>query len=369
MIDKRKYFHRDQSILLDSFRLQSQAARVRPPRRQQAGTKNPLRKIQASGVTEDQYIELHTNLSEQEFRRIKRAQSKRVRIITRLSSRLSFSVAEGAGLAQEALASLAMKENFAEINLRKVNRSSTTPFGFEPYKELMLILIKGRRQCSLQLIEPNYKSISEDDCYLLITPLKIFAWLGRQANSIEKNKTLELIDYLKQTRDFGLRSETKFFILDQGKDDTENDVHAEFRYVLRADSDFHLSPGNVVDDEFYELNRVEANRVYRVENDFLMPLDDFCFRPLTISMLDPNRVLVFDFGSELYVWNGKLADKSTRQMGLQLAQQLWNDSFDFSECSVNPFDPLDGKFDLYYFLSRVVDRITLKLILNIYRTN
>ena len=56
--------------------MQSQAARVRPPRRQQAGAKNPLRQIQANIPTEDQYIEVHTNLSEQELRRLKRAQSK-----------------------------------------------------------------------------------------------------------------------------------------------------------------------------------------------------------------------------------------------------------------------------------------------------
>jgi hypothetical protein len=47
------------------IRLQSQAARVRPPRRQQQGAKNPLRQIQATMPTEDEYTEVHTNLSEQ----------------------------------------------------------------------------------------------------------------------------------------------------------------------------------------------------------------------------------------------------------------------------------------------------------------
>jgi supervillin len=75
----------------------------------------------------------------------------------------------------------------------------------------------------------------------------------------------------------------------------------------------------------------------------LIPLDDFCFRSLSVKILDSNDVFVFDFGSELYVWNGKYADKIKRNMGLQLAQQLWNDPYDFSECLINPFDPLDGK--------------------------
>lgn len=57
------------------FRLQSQGTRVRPPRRQQMGAKNPLKQIQATIPTENQYTEVHTNLSEQELRRLKRAQS------------------------------------------------------------------------------------------------------------------------------------------------------------------------------------------------------------------------------------------------------------------------------------------------------
>ena len=70
-------------------RLQSQAARVRPPRRQQQGAKNPLRQIQATIPIVDEYTEIHTNLSEQEIRRLKRAQSTR---LTKPSSSHSLSL-------------------------------------------------------------------------------------------------------------------------------------------------------------------------------------------------------------------------------------------------------------------------------------
>ena len=59
------------------IRLQAQPARVRPPRRQQQGAKNPLRQIQATIPTANEYTEVHTNISEQELRRLKRAQSKK----------------------------------------------------------------------------------------------------------------------------------------------------------------------------------------------------------------------------------------------------------------------------------------------------
>jgi len=63
-------------MFFNCIRLQSQPNRVRPPRRQQQGAKNPLRQIQATIPTADEYTEVHTNISEQELRRLKRAQSK-----------------------------------------------------------------------------------------------------------------------------------------------------------------------------------------------------------------------------------------------------------------------------------------------------
>ncbi|CAF1131336.1 unnamed protein product [Adineta steineri] len=313
-------------IAENTVRLQSQAPRVRPPRRQQQGAKNPLRQIQANIPTENEYTEIHTNVSEQEVRRIKRAQ-----------------IAENAGVAQEALAALTAGENFAEVNLRKIDQTPVAKFGYEPYKEIMLILIKGRRQCSLRLVNPMYESINEGDCYLLITPLKVFAWLGRYANTLEKARATDIIDYLRQHRDFGLRNEVKYFILDQAKDDTEDDSHAEFRDMLQGEIDDYKLINDVTDDDFYETNIIDLNRVYRVENDLLLPLENFCFRSLSIKILDPNEVFVFDFGSELYVWNGKFADKIKRNMGLQLAQQLWNDSYDYSESIINPYNPFDDE--------------------------
>ena len=214
---------------------------------------------------------------------------------------------------------------------------------FEPYKDLMLILVKGRRTCSLRLVKPTYASINEGDCYLLLTPLKVFAWFGPDANSSERARTTDLVDYLKQHRDFGLRNEVKYFLLDQNKDDMENDLHAEFRDILSGAIDDYQLADSVIDDEFYETNVSDLNRVYRVENDLLIPLNDYCFRDLSIKILDPNEVLIFDFGSELYVWNGKLAEKSKRNLGLQLGQQLWNEIYDTSECIIHPFDPLNDQ--------------------------
>ena len=52
------------------------------------------------------------------------------------------------------------------------------------------------------------------------------------------------------------------------------------------------------------------------------------------------QVLVFDFGTEFYVWQGKGVSFEERKQGMALAQKLWNKGYDYSECCVNPMAPL-----------------------------
>ena len=91
----------------------------------------------------------------------------------------------------------------------------------------MLILIKGRRHCSLRLVNPSFESMNEGDCYLLITPSKVFAWLGRYANALEKAKTMEIEGLPKKqlldlmTEKFG-SVEHAHLLLNNVKFDSEN---------------------------------------------------------------------------------------------------------------------------------------------------
>ena len=46
--------------------------------------------------------------------------------------------------------------------------------------------------------------------------------------------------------------------------------------------------------------------------------------------------MVFDFGSEMFVWSGKFAALEDRKKAFQLAKALWDTGYDYSECSINP---------------------------------
>ena len=52
------------------------------------------------------------------------------------------------------------------------------------------------------------------------------------------------------------------------------------------------------------------------------------FRSLTSSLFpaDDTRVLVYDFGSEVYVWNGRSAPFESRRIGLKLAKDYFDDA-------------------------------------------
>lgn len=46
--------------------------------------------------------------------------------------------------------------------------------------------------------------------------------------------------------------------------------------------------------------------------------------------------MVFDFGSEMYIWSGKFAPVERRKKAMDLAKELWNAEYDYSECAINP---------------------------------
>jgi len=41
-----------------------------------------------------------------------------------------------------------------------------------------------------RLIEPSQKSLNSGDCFVLVTKEDLFAWVGKEANAIERAKVL-----------------------------------------------------------------------------------------------------------------------------------------------------------------------------------
>ena len=88
----------------------------------------------------------------------------------------------------------------------------------------------------------------------------------------------------------------------------------------------------------YEQAIVETTCVYEVNvaADELVPVEAVWGSPPKYENLHPAKVFVYDFGSEVYVYNGKNAPFETRKVGSRLAQELWSVGWNYAGCGMNP---------------------------------
>eukprot|EP00063_Salmo_salar_P038172 XP_014013007.1 PREDICTED: supervillin-like isoform X17 [Salmo salar] len=292
---------------------------VRPVRNVQS-SRNPLKMLAARDDIRQEYTEQRLNIGLLESKRMKEEK-----------------MSKNSGFSEVALAGLASKENFSSVNLRSVNISEQMSNNSAvPYKKLMLIQVKGRRHVQTRLVEPRASSLNSGDCFLLITPHHCFVWTGEFANVIEKAKAAELAQFVQTKRDLGCRA-NYVELIEEGIN-THSYAAKEFWKILGGQASYQ-SAGTPDEDELYESAIVETNCIYRLVDDKLVPDDDFWGKVPRCTLLSPKQVLVLDFGSEVYVWHGKEVTLAQRKVAFQLAKHLWNGTFDYTCCDINPLDP------------------------------
>lgn len=292
---------------------------VRPMRRVQA-SRNPLKMLAAREDLLQEYTEQRLNVAFMESKRMK---------VEKMSKNSNFS--------EVALAGLASKENFSSVSLRSVNLSEQTSNNSAvPYKKLMLVQVKGRRHVQTRLVEPRASSLNSGDCFLLLTPHYCFLWVGEFANVIEKAKASELATLIQTKRELGCRA-SYVQTIEEGIN-THTHAAKEFWKLLSGQSEYQ-GAGEPDEDEKYENAIIETNCIYRLLDDKLVPDDEYWGKIPRCSLLNSKEVLVFDFGSEVYVWHGKEVTLTQRKVAFQLAKHLWNGTFDYENCDINPLDP------------------------------
>lgn len=109
--------------------------------------------------------------------------------------------------------------------------------------------------------------------------------------------------------------------------------------LSRKDDDNYQVAGPPEEDELFEAAMVDTNMVWQLEGNELLPLDKYWASLPRVEMLQNDQVLVFDFGSEMYVWTGKQAPFEARKRALHLAKELWQEGYNYSECDMNPIFP------------------------------
>nr|XP_046187962.1 supervillin-like isoform X5 [Oncorhynchus gorbuscha] len=292
---------------------------VRPSRRTQ-GSRNPLRALAARDDIRQDFM------------------GERVTMATMNTNRTQVEkMAKNSNMADSTLAGLASTEDFSNVDLRVVTSTeSMTNNNNLPISNLMLIHIKGWHHVQVRLVEPTTRSLNSGDCFLLVTPTHCILWSGEFANTAEKAKASELASLIQTQGDLGCRA-CGVIHLEEGVN-TDNSLASDFWNLLGGKTQYG-GAGAPEEDELYESGVVESNCLYRLVENRLVPHEQAWAAIPTVSLLGPTEALVFDFGSEVYLWHGKDVVPGDRNVTVQLAQQVWGGPYDYSNCRVNPLDP------------------------------
>lgn len=238
---------------------------------------------------------------------------------------------KNSNFAAEALAGLASKEDITSVSLRKPTLLST----YLPYKDLMLLHIKGRRHVQTRLVEPAAESINRGDNYLLITPSTIYNYAGEFSNIIEQSRAADIANHIQRTKDMGCKTGRVVTINAKDSHSSQKDVQ-EFWKLLKSTEDCIVDAGHPEEDELYEMRIIDTNMIYEFCNDELVPYTEYWGSIPKVEMLQESKIIVFDFGSEMYVWSGKTANMEHKNKAFKLAQELWNEGFNYEDCSICP---------------------------------
>ncbi|XP_020715082.1 uncharacterized protein LOC101448859 isoform X3 [Ceratitis capitata] len=302
--------------------------------------RNPLKSLAERSDITSEYTEVKSGVAEREMRRLK----------------LESYGHRSSNLAAEAIAGLASVEDFKSVSLK----SSSLPLQqlWVPYKKLMLLHVKGRTHVQTRLVEPTYTSVNRGDCFILIHGDQLYRYVGSFANVIEIARSKKICAYIVENKDLGCTA-TSEVILTDGK--FLNERHwKKFWELLGKPDDYQIPDcGHADEDDLFEASLIETNKIYEFQDDSLVPMEKYWGCIPKVEMLDPNKVIVFDFGSEMYVWNGKTAPSNAKRAAIKLAQEHYDTgAVDYSSCYVNPvcYASIVGCRESYKFMRRCEKR-------------
>jgi len=309
----------------------STARKARPTRTKAPASKNPLKSLAKRTDLQEGYTEVNTGVADKELKRVKKED-----------------IAKDASLASEALAALSAKEDFAAVSLRKTDLRAhpMRAGGLQPYNDVMLIQVKGRRFAQVRIVAPFASSLNSGDCFILVTSFAVFNWVGTFSNVIERSKSADIAQTILQKKDLGHKGGPQIILIEEEKQDMRGNRFIDDFWRILGGKDDYEAAGPPDEDEFYEACVVDGNKIYEVDTDGeIVPLRPLWGKVLNHDILLPNRSLVFDFGSELYLWNGKQASAKQRSKGTAFLKKLAEEGYDYSDLEVNPLCPLDEPMD------------------------
>lgn len=160
--------------------------------------------------------------------------------------------------------------------------------------------------------------------------------------SFSRNRSTDIALHVHTTKDLGCKNSTGVIKIDEQTKNYTNKQWNQFWSLLGLTEGIEeyqpVETGHADEDEIFESCIVQTNMCYEVLDDELVPIKEYWGQLPKIAMLNQSKVIVFDFGSEMYIWYGKNVPLESRRRAAQLAQELYDEGYNYEECHINPLN-------------------------------
>lgn len=205
----------------------------------------------------------------------------------------------------------------------------------------MLLHVKGRTHIQTRLVAPHYTSMNRGDCFILIAHNKLYRYVGSLSNVIEKSRSKNICAYILENKDLGCSATSEILINDKmigGGIGSRRDEE-EFWRLLQREADVEIADaGHPDEDDLFESCLIETNKIYEFVDEQLIPMEKYWGAIPKVEMLDTRKVIIFNFGSEWYVWNGKNATSDIRRAAIKLVHEQFTGDYNYETCQLNPLN-------------------------------
>jgi len=224
------------------------------------------------------------------------------------------SIKGNAGKHEAALRGLAQKEDFDGHRGRLKPSTRRTPVKYPEFYHPMLIKISTTDKGLIShTVLPDQSSITDDSSVVLVEQRKLYIYHG--ANSTCREEARQVASQIKDRNQHGVRGATAVEI-----DVKRNVNHAKAEFHSALDnSTFKEASG--VDYPETVTDLIAAYKVYTVDDGKLCLDDSLSGKRPNKSMLETDKVLVFDFLSEVYVYKSKAASLSECREAIKYAKE------------------------------------------------
>lgn len=202
--------------------------------------------------------------------------------------------------------------------LKSAKQLLKSPSKKSPYPEVMLIQVRGAKHTDVRLVAPWMSSIHEYACFVVVHHKHLMKYEGAMANILEKTKAAQLCIEIQGKSDLNCTAETIVTVTESSKNMLSKLL---FCSENTPPSDNNNKQWEQCLSEPFETTASKLNLVFRIAEDRSAQT---CSRRerVAVKMLQPSETLIFDFGSEIYVWTGRYSSKVNAAYAVEYAKQL-----------------------------------------------